>query len=85
MGDENRNKKRKSKWITWDSNMSPAQAEDRLGFRFTSLREMPVKTVLNNGNQDGELSLDEMKEEVYKEIVRYLRMEGILVVGVCCW
>ena len=82
MGDENSDKKRKPKWITSYSNMSPAQAEDRLGFRFTSLQGMPVKAVLNNNNK---LSLDETKEEVYKEIVRYLWIEGILVVGVCCW
>ncbi|KAF8454483.1 hypothetical protein BGX38DRAFT_1140902 [Terfezia claveryi] len=32
--------------------------------------------MLNNNKQEGDLSLNEMKEEVYKEILRYLRIEG---------
>ncbi|KAF8436390.1 hypothetical protein BGX38DRAFT_1274512 [Terfezia claveryi] len=74
-GNEISNKKRKSKWITSYSNMSQEQAQDRLGFRFKSLEAIPVKRMLNNNKQEGGLSLDEVKEEVYKEIVRYLRVE----------
>ncbi|KAF8435259.1 hypothetical protein BGX38DRAFT_1145658 [Terfezia claveryi] len=75
-GNKNSNKQRKLNCFTSYSNMSQDQAEARLGFRFGSLKEIPVKAMLNNNKQEGGLSLDEMKEEVYKEIVRYLRIEG---------
>lgn len=78
MGDDNTNtKKPKSKWTTSYSNMSIKQAEDRLGFRLRSLKETPVKAMLEHAER---ISLDKTKEEVYKEIKRFLRVAGISVV-----
>jgi len=78
MGDDNtNNKKRKSKWICSYGSMSIKKAEDRLGFRFRSSKEIPVKAMLEHGER---VSLDETKEEVYKQIKRFLRVAGISIV-----
>jgi len=57
--------------------MSIKQAEDRLGFRFRSLKEIPVKAMLEHGER---VSLDETKEGVYKQIKWFLRVAGISIV-----
>jgi hypothetical protein len=79
MGDD---KKRKSKLITSYSNMmSNAQAEERLGFRFGSLKALPVDPMLANANK-AKLDKGERqgtmktKRKVYRELVRYLLVEG---------
>ena len=72
MVDDHINKKRKSKWNTSYSDMSIKQAEDRLGFRLCSLKEIPIKAMLEHAEP---VSLDEAKEEVYKEIKRYYGLQ----------
>jgi hypothetical protein len=75
MGDDNTNqKKRKSAWKTSYSNVTAAKAQERLGFRFQSLKGIPVATML--GGVDHILESNDTKDEVYKEITRYLRVEG---------
>ena len=66
-----------SKWNKSYSGMSTKQAEGRLGFRLHSLKEIPIKAMLEHAER---VSLDEAKEEVYKEIKRYLRVPGISIV-----
>ena len=77
MEDDHSNKKRKWKWNTSYSDMSIKQAEDRLGFRLRSFKEIPITAMLEHAER---VSLDETKEEVYKEIKRYLRVAGISIV-----
>jgi len=46
--------------------MNIKQAEDRVGFRLRSLKEIPIKAILGHSER---VSLDGTKEEeVYKEI-----------------
>jgi hypothetical protein len=81
MDDDNtERKKRKSKWATSYSNMTGAQADERLGFRTRSLKGISVSRMLANQKYmlEGEIpdSMLKTKEEVYKEIVRYLQIAG---------
>ena len=83
MGDGNTNpKKRKSKWNTSYCTMTMAQAEKRLGFRLDLLDELPVEEMLgiaasNKRMGDPETEqLRKTKEEVYRLMGRYLRIEG---------
>jgi len=64
--------------MKWNySNMSFSQAEQRLGFRFESLRGILVDEMLGNAN-DGKSpnAILTTKETVYDRIVEYLRIEG---------
>jgi len=82
MPEDNANKKRKSTSNpkTSYSNMTVAQAQSRLGFRFQSLKGIPVERMLENAEDSIEaeafLKADDTKEEVYREITRYIRVEG---------
>ncbi|KAF8533426.1 hypothetical protein BDD12DRAFT_487215 [Trichophaea hybrida] len=81
MGDDNTNqKKRKTKWITSYSNITAEQAEERLGFRFRTLRGIAVEGMLADGRYGVEgLEVDAInktKEKVYGRILEYLRVEG---------
>ncbi|KAF8470851.1 hypothetical protein BDZ91DRAFT_791810 [Kalaharituber pfeilii] len=66
-------KKRKTKWNTSYSNLTWAQAQRRLGIRFQELKEIPVQRMLKHSEW---VDLHETKEEVYKEIKRFLRIAG---------
>lgn len=78
MGDDNNNlKKRKSKWTTSYSNMTIAQAEERLGFRIRSLKGIPVQRMLANANEgESPDAILTTKEKVYDHILEYLQIEG---------
>ena len=82
MGDEPQTKKRKSKWDTSYSNITVAQAQKRLGFRLRSLKEISVEAMLENVEH---VNLDEVKKEVHREVTRFLRVAGMLVVRVVYW
>lgn len=63
--------------------MTVAQAQSRLGFRFQSLKGIPVQRMLENakGSIEAEVPLKaddikKTKEEVFREITRYIRVEG---------
>ncbi|KAF8420079.1 hypothetical protein EV426DRAFT_613370 [Tirmania nivea] len=81
MGDEQQPKKLKWKWKTSYSNVTIAEAEKRLGFRLDLLDEIPVGEMLGTAASDNrEEALEaekfkEVKEEVYRLMVRYLRIE----------
>ena len=75
-------KKRKMKWGTPYSKMTVQQAEARLNFQIRQFLRaaLPVESMLANGNNSENsvaiLKVDEIKEEVYKQLVRYLLVEG---------
>ncbi|KAF8453101.1 hypothetical protein BGX38DRAFT_1141702 [Terfezia claveryi] len=73
MNDEPQTKKRKPKWAASYSNISIAQAQKRLGFRLRSLKEIPVETMLESVERE---NLEETKNEVHREITRFLRVAG---------
>lgn len=82
MDEDNTEKRRKSKWTTSYSKMSQADAEKRLGLRFERLESQAilVETMLAEAEykpegEDLNATL-ETKEEVYRQIVRYLKIEG---------
>jgi len=78
VGDDTSNKKRKPKWTTSYSSMSLLDAEDRLGFRMSTIRVVPVQNMLTEANYtlEGEESILKTKEKVYDQIVQYLVFEG---------
>ncbi|KAI5844493.1 hypothetical protein DFP73DRAFT_549515 [Morchella snyderi] len=78
MTDNNKNQKRKAKWTTSYSNMSPLDAEDRLGFRMNTIKAVSVQRMLRDANYtlEGEDSILMTKEKVYNRILEYLIMEG---------
>lgn len=76
MDDENAaTKKRKPNWDTAYSNISLADAEKRLGFRIDDVKAVLVERMLA-GFKSQELGGDKTKEEVYKGIMKYIKIEG---------
>jgi len=77
MGDDNTESK-----FTFYSKVPQAEAELRLGFRMESLesKSLPVRSMIAEAGytpQGADLdAVLETKEEVYKQIVRYIKIEG---------
>lgn len=78
MGDDvdNRNRKRNLELATLYSNMTFVEAERRLGFKLNTLNETPVAEMFGSGNPS-KVFCDLVKNEVYEEIIRYIRVFGI--------
>jgi hypothetical protein len=82
MGDNNTESKTgmSKKWITPYSRISQADAEKRLGFRMGSLKALAVGSMLAEAGYTPEQvdsdAVLKTKEEVYRQIVQYLGIEG---------
>jgi len=81
MGDEN-TKKRKFPWKASYSTMSTIETEKRIGVTMEDLASniIPIEEMMQQagytvGEEDSE-AIKATKEEVYKQIARYLRIEG---------
>jgi len=81
MGDEN-TKKRKFPWKASYSTLSTNETEERIDITMEDLASniIPIEEMMQQagyivGEEDSE-AIKATKEEVYKQIVRYLRIEG---------
>ncbi|KAL7270976.1 hypothetical protein RUND412_006303 [Rhizina undulata] len=71
-------RKLQSKWTTSYSDVTLIDAEQRLGFRFQTMKVASVKNMLTEANYalEGDDLVLKTKEKVYDEIVQYLTIEG---------
>ncbi|KAI5780243.1 hypothetical protein DFH27DRAFT_361544 [Peziza echinospora] len=76
-GDDNTNKKQKSKWTTSYSKMTQAQAEQRLNIRLDEIPGMFVDEMLATAKHSlKKADVDAMKEKIYERLLEVIEGEG---------